>query len=161
MKGWPYLLGFYCGSTVYTFKVKQVGWNLWCLLQNVVVFPLVPPPGGLLSFFKKKEHFWFLTNYVMNTYVFKYTLYPVGKSIFLIINSGLNLVLAIELQNRISLAIQLSKPFKFDHRAVLVGGFNFLFTIKSLDLKMIINFCPYLRFRSFLRSRIRNGELYF
>ena len=25
----------------------------------------------------------------------------------------------------------------------------FLFTIKSLDLKMIITFCPYLRFRSF------------
>ena len=36
----------------------------------------------------------------------------------------------------------------------------FLFIIKSLDLKMIITFCPYLRFRSFLRSRIRNGELY-
>ena len=36
----------------------------------------------------------------------------------------------------------------------------FLFTIKSLDFKMIITFCPYLRFRSFLRSRIRNGELY-
>ena len=36
----------------------------------------------------------------------------------------------------------------------------FLFTIKSLDLKMIITFCPYLRFRSFLRSRVCNGELY-
>ena len=36
----------------------------------------------------------------------------------------------------------------------------FLFTIKSLDLKIIITFCPYLRFMSFLRSRIRNGELY-
>ena len=85
----------------------------------------------------------------------------IGKKIhFWTSNSDLGLVLAIELQNRVSLVIQPSKPFKFDHRAVLVGGFNFLFTIKSLDLKMIITFCSYLRFMSFVRSRICNGELY-
>jgi len=33
------------------------------------------------------------------------------------------LVLAIKLQNRISLTTQLRKPFIFDHRAVLVAGF--------------------------------------
>ena len=82
------------------------------------------------------------------------------KNPFLPSNSSLSLVLAIELQNRIFFAIQLSKSFKFDHRAVLVGGFNFLFTIKFLDLKMIITFCFYLRFRTFLRSSIRNGKLY-
>jgi hypothetical protein len=40
-----------------------------------------------------------------------------------------SLVLTIEHQNQVFLTIQLSKPFKFGHRAVLMGGFNFLFTI--------------------------------
>ena len=57
-------------------------------------------------------------------------------------------------------------PSNYQNRSNLTIGLFwwvvliFLFTIKSLDLKMIIIFCPYLRFRSFLRSRIRNGELY-
>ena len=57
-------------------------------------------------------------------------------------------------------------PSNYQNRSNLTIGLFwwvvlfFLFTIKSLDLKMIITFCPYLRFRSFLRSRIRNGELY-
>ena len=38
-------------------------------------------------------------------------------------NSCLGLILAIELQNRISLTIQPLKPFIFDHRAVLLPGF--------------------------------------
>jgi hypothetical protein len=40
-------------------------------------------------------------------------------------NFCLSLVLAIELQNRISLTIQLLKPFTIDHQTVLMGGFNF------------------------------------
>jgi hypothetical protein len=31
----------------------------------------------------------------------------------------------IELQNRLSLAVQLSKPFKFDYQTVLMSDFNF------------------------------------
>ena len=38
-------------------------------------------------------------------------------------NFCLDLILAIELQNRVSLVIQLLKPFIFDHRAVLLPGF--------------------------------------
>ena len=38
-------------------------------------------------------------------------------------NSCLGLVLAIELQNRVSSTTQLSKPFTFVHPAVLVAGF--------------------------------------
>jgi hypothetical protein len=33
-----------------------------------------------------------------------------------------SLILTIELQNRLSLVIKLSKPFKFDHSAVLMGA---------------------------------------
>ena len=57
-------------------------------------------------------------------------------------------------------------PSNYQNRSNLTIGLFwwvvliFLFTIKSLDLEMIITFCPYLRFRSFLRSHIRNGELY-
>ena len=85
------------------------------------------------------------------------------KNLFLIFlpsNSGLGLILAIKFKNWVSLAIQLSKPFKFDHRTVLWVVLIFLFTIKSLDLKMIITFCPYLQFRSFPRSCVCNGEIY-
>ena len=38
-------------------------------------------------------------------------------------NSCLGLILAIELQNRISSTTQLSKPFTFGHPTVLVAGF--------------------------------------
>jgi hypothetical protein len=38
-----------------------------------------------------------------------------------------SLVLAIELQNQISLTIQLSKPFIIDHQAVLMGDFNIFY----------------------------------
>ena len=38
-------------------------------------------------------------------------------------NSCLDSILAIELQNRVSLTIQLLKPFIFDHRVVLLPGF--------------------------------------
>ena len=57
-------------------------------------------------------------------------------------------------------------PSNYQNRSNLTIGLFwwvvlfFLFTIKSLDLKMIITFCPYLRFRSFLRSCVCNGELY-
>jgi hypothetical protein len=37
------------------------------------------------------------------------------------------LVLAIELQNRVSSTIQLLKPFTIGHRAVLMSGFNFFY----------------------------------
>jgi hypothetical protein len=40
-------------------------------------------------------------------------------------NFCLSLVLAIELQNWISLTIQLLKPFTIGHLTVLIGGFNF------------------------------------
>ena len=39
-------------------------------------------------------------------------------------NSCLGLVLAIELQNRVSLTTELLKPFTFGHPAVLVAGFT-------------------------------------
>jgi hypothetical protein len=51
-----------------------------------------------------------------------YALY-LGKSPFLIIQLLLSLVLAIELQNRISLTIQLLEPFTIDHRAVWMCSF--------------------------------------
>jgi len=57
-------------------------------------------------------------------------------------------------------------PSNYQNRSNLTIGLFWwvvlisLFTIKSLDLKMIITFCLYLRFRTFLRSSIRNGELY-
>jgi hypothetical protein len=40
-------------------------------------------------------------------------------------NFCISFVLAIELQNRIFLTIQLLKTFTIGHRAVLMGGFNF------------------------------------
>jgi hypothetical protein len=52
---------------------------------------------------------------------------------FLLSNYCLGLVLAIELQNRVSSTIQLLKPFTIGHRAVLMSGFNFF--IYSLVLK--------------------------
>jgi citrate lyase synthetase len=42
-------------------------------------------------------------------------------------NFCLNLVLTIKLQNRISLTIELLKPFTIGHQAVLMGGFNFFY----------------------------------
>jgi hypothetical protein len=39
-------------------------------------------------------------------------------------NSCKSLVLAIKFQNRLSSAIQLSKPFEFGHWVVSTGGFN-------------------------------------
>jgi hypothetical protein len=42
-------------------------------------------------------------------------------------NYRLSLVLAIELENQTFLTIQLSKPFKFGHRVVLIGGFQFFY----------------------------------
>jgi len=75
-------------------------WRFKTLLQIISWWILSCDPSTIT--YKEKVHFW-----------------PS--------NSGLSLILAIELQNRISLAIQLSKPFKFDHRAVLVGGFNFFY----------------------------------
>ena len=45
------------------------------------------------------------------------------KVYFLPSNCYPSLVLAIELQNRVSSTIQLSKPFTFGHPAVLLGGF--------------------------------------
>jgi hypothetical protein len=58
-----------------------------------------------------------------------------GKSPFLTIQLFLSLILAIELQNWVSLTIQLLKPFTIDHVAVSMGGFNFLFTISPKILK--------------------------
>ena len=46
-----------------------------------------------------------------------------GKVHFWPSNYCPSLVLAIELQNRVSLTTQLSKPFIFSHRTVLVSGF--------------------------------------
>ena len=45
------------------------------------------------------------------------------KSIFLHSNYGLSLILAMQLQNRVSLTVELSQAFIFDHLAVLKGGF--------------------------------------
>ena len=42
---------------------------------------------------------------------------------FLHSNYGLSLILAIQLQNRVSLTIQLSKPFTFGHPVILLDGF--------------------------------------
>jgi hypothetical protein len=42
-------------------------------------------------------------------------------------NFCLSLVLVIKLQNRISLTIQLLKPFTIVHRAILIGGFNIFY----------------------------------
>jgi hypothetical protein len=84
------------------------------------------------------------------------------------------LVLAIKFQNRLSSAIQLSKPFEFGHWVVSTGGFNCFYLQvwlkKQLNFgynfgsnfgsKIIITFCSYLRFWWFLRLHIPNGEFY-
>jgi hypothetical protein len=54
-----------------------------------------------------------------------FNIYIKGKVHFWPSNFCLSLVLAIELQNRTSLTIKLLKPFTIDHRAVLIGSFNF------------------------------------
>jgi hypothetical protein len=64
------------------------------------------------------------------------------------------------LQNRLSLAIKLSKLFKFDHWTVLMGGFNFFIYNLVLKISNDYYFCSYLRFKWFLWSHVHNGELY-
>jgi hypothetical protein len=52
-----------------------------------------------------------------------------GKSSILTIQLSPTFDFVHRLQNRLSLAIQLSKLFKIDHRVVLMSCFNFLFVI--------------------------------
>jgi hypothetical protein len=49
-------------------------------------------------------------------------------------NFCLSFILAIELENRVSLTIQLLKPFTIGHEAVLMSGFNFFY----------LQFSPYI-----------------
>jgi hypothetical protein len=57
-----------------------------------------------------------------------------GKVHFWPSNYCLSLVLAIELQNRVSSTLQLLKPFTIGHRAILMGDFNFFY----------LQFSPYI-----------------
>jgi hypothetical protein len=56
-------------------------------------------------------------------------------------NSCQSLVLAIKLQSRLSSAIQLSRPFKFGHLTVSIGGFNcFYLQFSPYNLKRLLFF---------------------
>jgi hypothetical protein len=80
-------------------------------------------------------------------------LFLFGKVHFWPSNYCLSLVLAIELQNRVSSTVQLLKPLTIGHRAVLVCGFNFFYLqFSPYILKWLLLFCSCLRFRWFLRS---------
>jgi hypothetical protein len=68
-------------------------------------------------------HIWTLLGFLIGS---TYSVYYIGKKIyFWQSNSCLGLILSIELQNWVSLTIQLLKPFTIGHRVVLMSDFNF------------------------------------